>query len=204
MEAVASPESFPSDISAQRIEIFKRRLLASLGGSNNVDVDEVVQEALARLWQRIRDGRTPPEDWDRYVIGIAINVAKENWRARLRQAAVPLDDDLTSDTTLRVFGAFERGSISESLTALRRVIVEDQIASLPKDKQILAKAYLSKQLGHGEVPSAEKLAITVGVAKSSVKVLQWRAMQELGGRLSKSPCWALYEKLKSRSEALNG
>lgn len=129
------------------------------------DAEELVSDTLIRAWQqadRYDPTRGAPASW---LFGIARHVAADRWRARRRNASVPLDavaEPLTDLDTNGLGDAFDVGLALTHLTPIHR--------------QVLVLAYGKDQT---EAQIADRLGIPVGTVKSR----RFNALRSMAGLL---------------------
>jgi RNA polymerase sigma-70 factor, ECF subfamily len=118
---------------------------------NAADADDIVQEAFCRL---LRGGpHADEEQWRRYLFRIASNLVVDRWRRQQRHDdSVPhhLPRPLASDTP-------RQEEVARTFARLT-----------PRERALLWLAYVEGQ-------SHKEIAVSLGLARRSVKVLLFRA-----------------------------
>jgi RNA polymerase sigma-70 factor (ECF subfamily) len=122
--------------------------------SNAADADDIVQEAFLRL---LRTGPAVGEDeWRRYIYRIASHLVVDRWRHRQRQQ----DEQATVQVAPRSTGG-EDEDVARTFAELTS-----------RERALLWLAYV-------EGETHEEMARSLGVGRSSIKVLLFRARRRL-------------------------
>lgn len=118
------------------------------------DADDIVQESFLRL---LRTGPATEEDEPRrrYVYRVASNLVVDRWRRRRGEEGTPIE------RTDMVLPLSEDRDVARTFAQLR-----------PRERALLWLAYVEDER-HDEIAAA------LGVGKSSVKVMLFRAKQRL-------------------------
>jgi len=152
-----------------------RGLARSLSNATHSDADEVVQEALAKVWTSAASFDPSRGTEATFIFTIARRVIIDRWRrAGRRVSEVALDD--------RVGGA-DRGATGEFDQVVLRAAMRTAIESLSApQREVIELAYLDGF-------SQSEIADRIGVPLGTVKTRTFAALRALRGRLDHAGIW---------------
>jgi DNA-directed RNA polymerase specialized sigma24 family protein len=147
------------DRAEKRIQDLGRRLIFFFRKRYFVDPEDLSQETLRRGFEGIRKGKKVEPTPERFMFGIAHNVAFETWRAAANRPTVSLDDLLPS-----LFPVDFRDPDAT-------ILLGEYLRRIPPDEADLLVRY------HTE--DRAKLAAELNVASGTLRVQVFRAVQKL-------------------------
>ncbi len=131
---------------------------------NREEAEDITQEAYAKALSRWQQKAARPDNHIAYLKATALNVIRDRWRKTKRKGA---------EINLEAVNPMETAVESPAEEATLRVMIEDAMKMLSEDQRRVIELRIIKGF------SAARTAVMMGKKESTIRVIQYRALQTL-------------------------